>query len=345
MLTVVISATLPKCELRGIIMRLIRIKRGIELALGHCTEDPMAHFGKQICIAAVVGIAAALGTAHTAPAADLGSGPLITSEEQGKAPNQWTLSFTPYGWLPFLKGDQTVRGRTVELDVNPIEVFEHLERMPWMSYAEARRGPLALYNDIFYANLGIDASAVVIGRTPPVGVDFEQAVIEVGGAYQIAQWWSGPSGSIKDSTAFARYTAIDVLAGARYWHQDMAVNLAVTATLDVAGLSISGGRAIARQGDVDWVDPLVGFRIRHQLAPGQELMFRADVGGFDVGSKFSWNVLAAYSWDIAVRNGITYSGVLGYRALSVDYEKGGGINRYEYNVLQHGPIVGLTVKF
>ena len=74
-------------------------------------------------------------------------------------------------------------------------------------------------------------------------------------------------------------------------------------------------------------------------------MLRADVGGFDVGSKFSWNALAAYSWEFAVRNGVTYSGILGYRALSVDYEQGSGVNKYQYDVVQHGPIMGLTVKW
>ena len=78
---------------------------------------------------------------------------------------------------------------------------------------------------------------------------------------------------------------------------------------------------------------------------GQELLLRADVGGFDVGSQFSWNVLAAYSFDFAVRNGVTYSGVLGYRALSVDYEKGSGASKYEYDVVQHGPLVGLAIRF
>jgi hypothetical protein len=47
---------------------------------------------------------------------------------------------------------------------------------------------------------------------------------------------------------------------------------------------VSRNRAIARSGDVDWVDPLVGFRVRPQLAPGQALVFRLDVGGFDAGN-------------------------------------------------------------
>ena len=178
-----------------------------------------------------------------------------------------------------------------------------------------------------------------------VDVEFEQAVIELGGAYQVFKWWSGGSGSVKDGDRLARSTAVDILAGARYWHQDMAIKLALTAGLDLDGLILSGGRAIARQGSVDWVDPLIGVRVRHQLAPGQELMLRGDIGGFDVGSQFSWNVTGAFSFDFAMRHGILWSGVVGYRALSVDYEKGSGVNEYRYDVLQHGPILGLTAKF
>jgi hypothetical protein len=110
-------------------------------------------------------------------------------------------------------------------------------------------------------------------------------------------------------------------------------------------LILSGNLAIARSGSVDWVDPVVGARLRHRFAPGHELAVRGDVGGFGAGSQFSWNALAAYSWDFAVRNGVTYSGVLGYRALYVDYEQGSGRNKYAYDVLTHGPIFGLNIGF
>jgi hypothetical protein len=56
-------------------------------------------------------------------------------------------------------------------------------------------------------------------------------------------------------------------------------------------------------------------------------------------------VLATYSWQIGVHYGVTYSGLLGYRALSVDFEKGSGANKYDYDVIQHGPLLGLTVGF
>jgi hypothetical protein len=54
---------------------------------------------------------------------------------------------------------------------------------------------------------------------------------------------------------------------------------------------------------------------------------RGDIGGFGVGSEFSWNLLGAYGWQIAARNGVTYAGIVGYRLLSVDYQKGSGGRR------------------
>jgi len=255
--------------------------------------------------------------------------------------SQWRLSFTPYAWLPWLQGDMTVKGRSVDLDVGPWTVLGHLERIPFFGYGEARNGPIALYSDVFYANLGLSATGVGSRSVAPgingtlsaaLGVGFEEAVVEVGGAYEVMKYDS--------------HTAIDILAGARYWHQDMSVNLALNASLtDLGGLDISRGFAIDRSGSVDWVDPLVGGRIRYNLAPGQDLMLRGDVGGFGAGSQFSWNALAAYSFVLAQRDGVTYSGLLGYRALDADFEQGSGRTRYVYDVVMHGPISGLTIGF
>ena len=298
-------------------------------------------FSAKLTLTCLFAIGTVLGAAAT----------VARAEERPVPADKWTASFTPYGWLAFLNGDVTVRGRTVSLDVNPVQVIEHLERVPWFSYAEARKGRLALYNDLFYANLGLTEGVTfsrvesVVGGTldADVSLDFEQTIVEVGGAYEIANWSS--AGSLKGFSTAGAYTAIDVLAGARYWHQQMSINLLASASVVIGDLIRSGNVAIARSGSVDWVDPLVGARLRHRFAPGHELMVRGDVGGFDVGSQFSWNAVAAYSWDFAVRSGITYSGMLGYRALSVDYEEGSGFNKYAYDVLTHGPILGLTIGF
>lgn len=292
--------------------------------------------GKQ-CLRLAVGVWAVLGATAPTLSADLGSGPPPERQAWPAAP-RWTVTFTPYGWLAGLNGDVTVKGRTTDVDVGPFELLDHLDGVPWMSYAEARNGRFSLYNDIFYAPLGVDAGAARsfdrVSVDATLGVDIRQTIIEAGATYEFARW-----------NAFGGSTAVDVLAGARYWHQDVTINLDLTTTLDIAGLDISRNRALARARGVDWVDPLVGLRLRHQLAPGQELVLRGDVGGFDVGSQFSWNALAAYGFQIGTYYGVTYSGLLGYRALSVDFEKGSGATRYDYDVIQHGPLVGLTASF
>src|SRR5262245_66686990 len=98
---------------------------------------------------------AAMGASQATFGADLGSGPPPPPSVLSRP---WTFTVTPYAWLPFLQGDVTVKGRTVDIDVNPFELLADLEAVPFMGYSEARRGPLVLYNDIFYAKVGVDAS-------------------------------------------------------------------------------------------------------------------------------------------------------------------------------------------
>ena len=156
------------------------------------------------------------------------------------------------------------------------------------------------------------------------------AIVEVGAAYEVAR--SGP-------------LAFDVLGGARYWYQEADLSLEVTRTVDIGDLELAGARAFARSGSVDWLDPVIGARVRYAVAPGHELFLRGDIGGFGVGSDFSWQAIGGYGFDFGAYQGITFSGVIGYRALSVDYAQGEGRRRYEFDMLQHGPILGVSMRW
>ncbi|MGE0627560.1 MAG: hypothetical protein AB7O43_07005 [Hyphomicrobiaceae bacterium] len=301
-----------------------------------------------IYAAAAFAVAISIGS-RLATAGDFGTLPL--SRDGVGRTDQWTWKFTSYAWLAYLTGDTTVKGRTAGVDVNPYQVLTNLKAMPWMSYGEGRKGRFAFYNDIVYAKIGVSGGIVKARNFGAIGsgsvtvngsLDSEQTIVELGGAYELTRW---PVGGAAGGEGFVPFTAFDILAGARYWRQDLELSVAAAGAVNIGGLQISGNRAIARGGTVDWVDPLVGFRFRHSFAPGHEMVLRADVGGFDVGSQFSWNVVAAYSFDLMVRHGVRYSGVIGYRALDVDYAKGSNQTRYEYDVLQHGPISALTISF
>jgi hypothetical protein len=287
---------------------------------------------------------ALIGSAGRAASADLGGADKPQLVEPAAAQSQWSFAFTTYGWLPWMSGDAVVKGRAFDVQVNPSQMLSNLDwsGIPaWMSYAEARNGRLSLFNDIVYAKLAGSADFAKSGKlgvTTLVGnvkADDEQAVIEAGAAYEV--WGEGVSGS-------AGFTGLDVLAGGRYWHQEASISADLALNLGT-GLPEIGGRVFAKSGSVDWVDPFIGARLRHQLAPGQELVVRGDVGGFGVGSDFTWQAIATYNWQMCTTGGHVIDAYLGYRALSVDYSQGSGNTRYEFNVLQQGPVIGATLRF
>jgi hypothetical protein len=259
----------------------------------------------------------------------------------------WKFQFTPYGWLPWISGNAVIEGRSFTVAQNPAQVLESL-RMVWMSYGQAKKGPLTLFNDTMYASLGSSDSFLHSRRFSPhitgtlgaaASADYRYWTVEAGAMYEVMQWNSGLSGRRVNDTV------LELLAGGRYWHQELDVNVALAGTLDIDGLVIHGQEALAQSGSVDWVDPFIGARLRWQPAPGEEVALRGDVGGFDAGSKFTWQVLATYNWYLCTYQSLVLDGYLGYRALSVDYEQGEGINRYEFDVLQQGPVMGITGRF
>jgi hypothetical protein len=107
---------------------------------------------------------------------------------------------------------------------------------------------------------------------------------------------------------------------------------------------VSKALAIASSGDMEWVDPFVGARIRHQLAPGKEVMLEGDVGGFGVGSDFSWQLVGTYGFDTSLF-GTPFHAVIGYRALSVDFSENGRFGKNGIDFVQHGPIMGVTFRW
>ena len=289
-------------------------------------------------------LAAMLGFNGPAASADLGGGEDSASAAPVAQPSDWTFAFTTYGWLPWISGDVTVKGRSFDVDMSAGQVVDALDwsGIPaWFSYAEARNGRLTLFNDIVYSKLsgsGDFAKSGPRGRATLSGNvegDYEQAIVEVGGAYEI---WSGVNPGMGAA-------AFEVLAGGRYWYQDTTVSADVTASLNVGDLTLRGNRVFAKSGSVDWVDPFIGARLRQKLAPGQNITLRGDVGGFDVGSDFTWQVLATYDFQLCVTDRYTLDGYLGYRALSVDYSQGSDNSRYEFDALMQGPVMGATMRF
>jgi hypothetical protein len=130
---------------------------------------------------------------------------------------------------------------------------------------------------------------------------------------------------IEAAVAYRVAYQFEVLGGARF------INLKADVTEDsVSRLNASES----------WVDPFLGGRYNWPFARGWMLLVRGDVGGFGIGSKFTWNLVTGVDWR---PNNLGL--FVGYRVWSVDYSSGSGDALFEYKVIRHGPALGLTFSF
>jgi len=297
-------------------------------------------------------LTAVAGLPGTALATDLA--PMPTKAIIAPAPirSPWSVTVTPYAWTMLMNGSVTVKGRTADINVDYGELWNLVKQSEipkdlaaFMASFEARYDRFSIFSDIVYLKATLNGDMVrgrgnnFVNATLNASANFQDQMViaEMAATYQVAHWGS-------NATADSG-TAIDVLGGTRYWWMQGKLSATATAVLNVGDLTLSGGRAIAKSPSVDWVDPLVGVRLRHQFAPGVNLTVSGDVGGFDVGSRLSWQALAALNYDFYKSKSVVWSGMAGYRALYVDYSKGSGPTLFEYDMTLHGPILGVTARF
>lgn len=284
--------------------------------------------------------------------------PVAAPVEKTATAGPWTFSVAPYGWLTFMSGTQTVAGQAATVNTNAFEMFAQSQSLlTFMVYGEARyQDRLGLFVDVMYADLtagksgtrsfstsGISGSAVA-----STSANYESLTLQFGAAYEVVK--IGPDrGAEGPGMAGVGQTAFDVVVGGRWWYQhvDVTLNFFGAVTVNNPNLSVSASRTrvFARSGNIGWVDPLVGFRVRHHLAPGQRLNLEADMGGFGIGSRISAEAQLAYSREFGDALGVNWAGVVGYRALYVDYTQGSGPSFFEMNIFQHGPLLGVRGRF
>lgn len=284
--------------------------------------------------------------------------PSVKPAESTTTTGDWTFIFAPYGWLTFMSGTQTVAGQSTTVNTNAFEMFAQSQSLiTFMAYSEARyRDRLGLFVDVMYANLAAGQSANRSFSAPgvsgsaiaSVSVNYESLTLQFGAAYEVVK--VGPDRSAEGpGMAGVGQTAFDVTVGGRWWYQrvDMTLNFYGAVTVNTPNLQVSANRSqvFANSGSIGWVDPFVGFRVRHHLAPGQHLALEADLGGFGIGSRISAEAQLAYSMDFGTAIGVNWAGVVGYRALYVDYTQGSGSSFFEMNMLQHGPLLGVRGRF
>jgi hypothetical protein len=138
----------------------------------------------------------------------------------------------------------------------------------------------------------------------------------------VDQWMVEPTVGYRLSPKF------EVLAGVRYNRID-------------AAIQFLGPMETRLTAEEDWWDPIVGGRLRLQVSEKWSFEPRFDIGGFGVGSDFSWQIDPVVNWRVSRRASLQAS----YRFLQNDYSTGSGASQFRYDVLTSGPQLGLTFHF
>jgi hypothetical protein len=206
-------------------------------------------------------------------------------------------------WLAFsMSGEVGTQLTNTEIDADVGDILEDLE-FGGMARLRVSYEPWAFATDVLYTGLGISENGV---------------------HSEIDQWIVEPTIGYRLSPVF------ELIAGARY--------TSVSGEFSGPGVMTPGGIRFSTH---DWWYPIVGTNVQLKLSPETRLDLRADIGGFDPGSEYTWQIFPAVTWLV----GEYVSLQAGYRWLYVDYVTGSGPSEFHYDILTEGAQLGLTMLF
>ena len=257
-----------------------------------------------------VAVIAMAATVLTNPVLKAGESPdmVPAQDTPPMTDSSWQFTLSPYLWAAGLSGSVGIGRAVSEVDLSSRDILDNLD-IGAMLHFEARKGRWAFLFDGFWMKLDADAD------TPgPLfgGANIKVEELRLAGliAYRVME---GP-------------TTLDLLAGASYF----------SIKTDFELLSgILNARSFNRS--EDWVDPVVGFHVRHELSERWFSILRGEVGGFNVGSDFTWQAMAGAGYRI----GENSEAFLGYRHLDIDYSD----NNFTYDTETSGFILGVNFLF
>ena len=236
----------------------------------------------------------------------------LTAQDSSHERN-WHFLTELYLMFPYLDGEIGVdNSLTVPIDASPGDIFSKL-KLAGMLYLEAGTDKWAITSDLVYMNLNQDVTESILLHSGTVGV--KQLVWEVAGLYRVLPF-------------------LEVGAGGRL--SNLQAEIDVRRNVFPAGTEEYYGTA-----SDTWLDPILITRFSTDIKDNWLFQFRGDLGGFGLGSDFTWQ-LQAY---VGYRFSEVFQFTAGYRALSTDYQKGTDSNLFVFNVKEFGPVIRFGFNF
>jgi hypothetical protein len=289
-------------------------------------------------------------------------------------PKDWEAQIKLYGWLTWLQTKVKVGGAETTLD---LDLGDVLDDLGWtvMGGVEGRYKRGLVLVDFFGAQLADGAKSNTqtfpFELPGPLAQNGELTVGPVKASTRLTTWFidtkfgfralSMPISKLTgspESPEDQRRLDFDLLAGFRVWDVTAKIHTSIApASLTVGGSpvqppgilpghdfgniklpgAILNGTSNTAEDNVDWLDPLVGFRLSGDVTDRISLFMLGDIGGWGVGtaSNLTWQGMIGGSFALSESWLLTGA----YRAI--------GVNRDApiTQTILYGPQLGVVYRF
>lgn len=265
-----------------------------------------------------------------------GLSPSRAADVTGNIPDTSNSAFqiTSYAWLTGLKGDVSPfrLAPTVSVNKNFSDVLKEIDFAGFVDFFY-RQDRFVFNGDIMYVEVS-DAKAFGPKR-------FDATVIGLPLDFDISNSKIKVESRMFNSTLTAGYRLVDqpnisfdLLGGVRLWHVSNEVSLAADVTLDGAPI-VDGTLSLKKS--FGWVDPLIAARSMVSVTDKVSVLLNADIGGFGVGSKLTWQLLGTINYSF----NSNWNASVGYKHMAVNYDHGGRV----FDTKLSGPVIAVTYRF
>jgi hypothetical protein len=233
----------------------------------------------------------------------------LSAQDTTSIKNKWYGLVEIYMMFPNMTGQTTVANLPeVNVDANVSDILGHL-KMGAMLYAEATNNNWSITSDFIYMKLGQDVvpDSKLIQSGDAI---MKQYVWELAGLKRITPWLDGGIGG----------RLIDLYAG-----------------LNIQTIQEYQSGSASKL----WYDPVLILRSNNVLKDNWLIQLRGDVGGFGIGSDFTWQAQAY----IGYRFSKLFQTTFGYRYIAIDYDKGEGKDRFLYDIDTFGAVLRFGFNF
>ncbi len=231
----------------------------------------------------------------------------VLAQDSTDSSKKWEFTVAPYILFPNMRGETTIRGLSIDVNANTSDIFSRLD-FGAMLYAEMSNEKWAIAFDVLYMSLSDNGVLPLTQRE--ASVSMKQLAVELVGLRRLAPW----------------------------------VELGVGGRLNVVdgGLFVPEGVVLPGQDlgqSETWFDPLIAYRFTLPNESKWNFSVRGDIGGFGIGSKFSWQIYPM----VGYRFSKLFELAIAYRAIGMDYVNSD--ESFKMDMILFGPEIGFLFHF